>query len=164
MLQNTARTRTVPKECCTVFLCCKRNTDSVLCHSDGRIAHKTVEAKSRNMQHILTAQTNLSLVRKVRILLRASRVGVVKFTCPTVTADLHLVREEWIESKDTSSAIPQNLCISIPPQKEVTHHRFAKYKRGHLGIRRIVEQEVQRMLRHTLFSLFFVDIDVKRQP
>ena len=164
MLKHTAWTRTVLEECCTVFLRGKRNPDGILRHSDGTVANQTVKSKSRNMQHILTPQANLPLVRKIRILLRASRVGVVEFSRAAVATDLHLVREQRIETKDTPPAIPQNLCIRIPPQKEVTHQCFAKYKGSHLGIRRIVEQEVQRMLRHTLFALFFVDVDVKRQP
>ena len=116
------------------------------------------------MEHIFTTQTNLPLIFEVRILLRASRVGVVEFPRAAVATDLHLVREQRIESENTPPAIPQNLCISISPQKKVTHHGFAKYKGGHLWVRRIVEQEIQRMLRYTLFVLTLIGIDVKWQP
>ena len=39
-----------------------------------------------------------------------------------------------------------------------------EYKGGHLGVRRIVKQEVQRVLRHALFALPLVGVNVKRQP
>ena len=35
---------------------------------------------------------------------------------------------------------------------------------GHLRIRRIVEEKIQRMLRHTLFALPFVYVNMKWQP
>ena len=44
------------------------------------------------------------------------------------------------------------------------HERLTKDETRHLGIRRIVKQEVQRMLRHALLALPLVDVDVKRQP
>ena len=142
MLQDTTRTRTVLEKCRAVFFRCKRDPDGVLCHSDETVANQTIEAESRNMQHVFAPQPNLPLVRKIRILLCASRVGVVKLTRAAVAAHLHLVREKRIESENLTPAIAQNLCVGIPPQKKVTHHCFAKYKGGHLGIRRIVEQKV----------------------
>ena len=116
------------------------------------------------MQHICPTQTNLTRRFELRILLHASRVGVVKFTCPTVAADLHFVREERIESDHPSHAVAQDLCVGIPPQKKMRHQRLAEYETRHLGIRCIVEQEVQRMLRHTFLALPLVGIDMKRQP
>ena len=44
------------------------------------------------------------------------------------------------------------------------HKRLTKDETRHLGIRCIVEQEVQRMLRYTLFALTLISVDVKRQP
>ena len=116
------------------------------------------------MKYILTSQTNLPLVRKIRILLRASRIGVVEFPRATVPAHIHLVREERIKSENTPSAVAQNLCIGISPQEEMRHKRLTKDETRHFGIWRIVEQEVQRMFRYTLFALPFVSIDVNRQP
>ena len=114
MLQDTARTRTVLEKCRTVFLRRKRDADGVLCHSDGRVADKTVETETRNVEHIFTPQTNLFLVLEARIFLRASGVCVIDFACAAVAADLHLVREQRIESKDMPSAVTQNLCVGIP--------------------------------------------------
>ena len=79
MFQNLARTRTVLEECPTVFLRCKRDVDGDLCPSDGRVADKTVEAETGDVEDIFTPQTNLSLILEVWILLRTSRVCVVEF-------------------------------------------------------------------------------------
>nr|DAJ66244.1 MAG TPA: hypothetical protein [Caudoviricetes sp.] len=43
------------------------------------------------------------------------------------------------------------------------HESLAEYETRHLWVRRIMEQKVQRMLRHALFSLSFVGVDVERQ-
>lgn len=80
-----------------------------------------------------------------------------------VATDLHLVQEQRIKAEDTPSAVAQNLCAGIAPQKKVTHHSFAKYKEGHLRVRRVVEQEIQRMLICDFFAGFRATVDGKRQ-
>ena len=115
------------------------------------------------MEHILTPQTNLPLVLEVRIFFRASCIGVVDFPCATVAAHFHLIWKQWIESEDISSAIAQYLCVCISPQEEMRHERFAQDETRHLRIRRVVEQEIQRMLVCDLLAAFPSAIDSKRQ-
>ena len=61
-------------------------------------------------------------------------------------------------------AVPNYLRKRISPQKKVNHRRLSKYKRCHFGVGRIVEKKIERMPRHSLFSVPSIFVDVKRQP
>ena len=52
VFQHTARSGTVGKEFCAVFLAGNSHADGVLRHSDGTVAHQAVKAQTGDVKHL----------------------------------------------------------------------------------------------------------------
>ena len=114
------------------------------------------------MQNILPPQIYLTTAFDFGIAVRHRCVGINNFTM-LIPVNTHAVRQQRIQPHHSPHAITDYLRVGISPQKQVNHGRLTKYKRGHFGIRRIMEQEIQRMRWHSFLALPFVFVDMKRQ-
>ena len=149
--QHTAGARAVLEEGAAVLLGGDAQTDGVLFQRDGAVAHDAVKAQTRNVQHVRGLQLD-------RIALRGG-IGVDQRACFAVPVNLHSVREQRIQTGDVVLARADDLAVGIAPQQQMAEHDLAQDKGGHLRIRLIVKDSVQRMVCRLLTAGFGFLID-----
>ena len=153
--QHTAGACAIFEEGAAVFLGGDAQTDGVLFQRDGTVTHDAVKAQTRNVQHIRGLQRD-------RIALRG-RVGVDKRACLAIPVHLHAVREQRVQAGNVVLARADDLAVGIAPQQQMAEHDLAQDEGGHLGVRLIVEDSVQRMICRLLTAGFGLLIDRQRQ-
>lgn len=80
-----------------------------------------------------------------------------------VTINTHLVRNQWIQPQHLTATVADDLCIGVPVDQQVRHERFPENEGCHFGIRLVMQQKIKRVLRHSLFSVIGVLVNVQRQ-
>ena len=162
VFQHTTRCGTVGEEFRAILLTGNRHADSILCHSDGAVANQAIEAESGDMQHIRRLKRYGELL-VLDSFVRATIIGVVQ-TAVFVSVHGHLIRHQRVQSYDLIFAVANDLCISVTPEEQMCHERFAEHERAHLRVWLIVEQAVERMVeRHCFATAVRVFIKVQRQ-
>ena len=96
--------------------------------------------------------------------IRVGMVGIKELSvlCPV---DLHIFREQRIQSQDAVLAVPHDLRVGISPQEQMHHHGFPEGEACHLRIGLPVQDLIQRMLGRPFLAvtLFGELVQVKRQ-
>ena len=69
-------------------------------------------------------------------------VGQVALAVPV---HLHVIRQQRIQAVDLRAACADDLAVAVPIEQQMRQHGFPPDKRGHLQIRLVVDQAVQRM-------------------
>ena len=107
------------------------------CEQTDRIPDDTVKAEAGHMQH-------LAWVKRPRFIV-AGGVGVGQVTF-AVPVHLHVIRQQRIQAVDLRAACADDLAVAVPIEQQVCQHGFPPDERGHLQIRLVVDQAVQRVL------------------
>ena len=141
VLKHAAWRCAVRKELCAELLSRNCKPDSVLCHCNRRVANKSVKAKPGNVQHIVWGKNNLVLLTANCLVISA--IMLVVQPPVLVTVNRHSVRHKRVQSNDLSLSVADNLRVCVAPEEQVRHKSFSENKRGHFGIRLIVEQAVK---------------------
>ena len=110
--------------------------DGVFRHGDGTVADKAVKAQTGHMQH-------LAWVKRPRLAV-AGGVGIGQIAL-AVPVHLHVIRQQRIQAVDLRAACADDLTVAVPIKQQVRQHGFPPDKRGHLQIRLVMDQAVQRM-------------------
>ena len=154
MSQDTAGSCAVGEELAAVFLGGKAETDGVLFQRNGAVAHDSVEAQSGNVQHVLRAQAHhLALAGGV----------VVDELSTVVPVHLHLIRQQRIQPQNVAAPVAQDLAVGVAVNQEMGEHDLPQDEAGHLGVRLVVQDAVQRMLRRLDAALALILIYVQGQ-
>ena len=74
----------------------------------------------------------------------AGGVGVSQVAL-AVPVHLHVIRQQRIQAVDLRAACADDLAVAVPIEQQMRQHGFPPDKRGHLQIRLVVDQAVQRM-------------------
>ena len=96
------------------------------------------------MQHILGVQLHSAALR-----------GGVSVGQPAagIPVHLHAIRQQRVQAQDAGLAAADDLAVGVAPQEQMAEHGFPPDKAGHLGVRLVMEQAVQRMF-HGLLAAF----------
>ena len=69
-------------------------------------------------------------------------IGQVALAVPV---HLHVIRQQRIQAVDLRAACADDLAVAVPIEQQMRQHGLPPDKRGHLQIRLVVDQAVQRM-------------------
>ena len=76
-----------------------------------------------------------------------------------VPVNAHAIGEQGIKPHHMPHTVPYNLRKIFPKVEGESWLSLEIYEKSHFGIGRIVKQEIQRMLRHTLLAPTFVLVE-----
>ena len=114
------------------------------------------------MQHIGGLQNH-------RAVLHGRRIGILHLILVVEVAHIvpvngHAVGHQRVQRNDLAFPVSDNLGVGVAPQQQMGHGGFPKHKAGHLRVRLVMENAVQRMLQRLfLTSALPVLIQVYRQ-
>ena len=162
MFQDTARGRAVGEELRAVLFAGDGHADSVLRHSDGRVAYQPVKAQAGNVQHVRRTEDD-GLVFGADGLVIAPLVAVVELA-PLVPVHGHFVGHQGVEGHHLALAVADDLGIGVAPEKQMGHERLPEHEGTHLRVRLVMEQEIQRMADGFLLAAVpGVMVEIQRQ-
>ena len=163
MLQDASRLRAVLVEGRAVFVAGEAQANGLFRHGDRAVTHEAVKAEAGDMKNILRQKQHRGLFPQgIHIRIRA---GVFVIDAPTgIPIHGHPIRHERIEGHDFSTAIPDDLRVSVSPQEQVRHERFPEREGRHFRIRLVMEQRVQRVIQRLfLATRIVVLVEMERQ-
>ena len=161
MFQHTAGLCAVFEEGRAVLIHRNGSTEAVLHHGDWREADQTIKAQTRYMEDLIPAKVEV-FVLLTRNFICVSVIDIVKFSA-LVTVHFDIFRHQRIQTQHRILAIPDDLRISVSPEKQVGHHRFPEDKGCHFRVGLPIQNLVQRMISRLLLIAVFVCHPVQMQ-
>ena len=96
------------------------------------------------MENLVPAEINI-LVLLSRNFIRVCVVDIIKLAA-LITVHFDIFRQKRIQPQHRVLAIPDDLCVGVAPEKQVSHQRFPEDKGCHLWVGLPIQNLVQRMI------------------
>ena len=144
MLQHTTGLCAVLEERGTVFIYRNGSTEAVLHHGDWRETDQTIKPKPRHMKDLVPAKVEVFILLS-RNFIRVCVVDIVELAT-LISVHFDILRQKRIQTQHRVLAIPDDLCVSVAPEKQVGHQRFPEDKGCHLRVGLAIQNLIQRMI------------------